>query len=109
MENNTENTAGEFARRLRELLGESVREIVLFGSRAREDAGSDSDYDVLIVMKGQNLKRKERMNIAMEGLKIFTDLDVDADVLVITEAEKIEQVDKPYTVTYHAFNEGARL
>lgn len=35
---------------MRERLGSRVRRIVLFGSRARGDARSDSDYDVLVVV-----------------------------------------------------------
>jgi predicted nucleotidyltransferase len=35
---------------VRERLGSRVRRIVLFGSRARGDARSDSDYDVLVVV-----------------------------------------------------------
>jgi predicted nucleotidyltransferase len=104
-----DKTAKEFARRIREMLGESVKEIVLFGSRARKDSRGDSDYDFLIVVKGERLKRKERMCIAGEAVRIAVELDADADVLVMTETEKAERVDKPYTVTYWAFQEGARL
>ena len=40
----------EFAAGVRERLGERVRRIELFGSRARGDAGEESDYDVLVVL-----------------------------------------------------------
>ncbi|HUT55100.1 MAG TPA: nucleotidyltransferase domain-containing protein [bacterium] len=109
MEKVDDITAREFARRMRELLGDSVREIVLFGSRAREEAGGDSDYDFLIVVKGERLKRKDRMRIAAAAVKIGVELNADTDVLVMTETEKAERVDKPYTVTHWAFQEGARM
>ncbi len=35
-----------------EKLGVTVERIILFGSRARGDAREDSDYDILIVVKG---------------------------------------------------------
>jgi predicted nucleotidyltransferase len=40
----------EFARHVRERLGPRVRNVVLFGSRARGDARADSDYDVVVVV-----------------------------------------------------------
>lgn len=39
-----------FTSGLRARLGEHIRTIVLFGSRARGDARDDSDYDVLVVV-----------------------------------------------------------
>ena len=39
-----------FATELRERLGARVRQILLFGSRARGDAGEGSDYDMLVVV-----------------------------------------------------------
>src|SRR6056297_1559183 len=39
-------------RRLQERLGSNLTEVWLFGSRARGDHSSDSDYDILIVADG---------------------------------------------------------
>ncbi len=35
-----------------EIFGERLVDLVLFGSRARDDASPDSDVDVLVVLKG---------------------------------------------------------
>jgi predicted nucleotidyltransferase len=43
----------EFSARLRAALGSHLRHLVLFGSRARGDAGNGSDYDILIVVDDQ--------------------------------------------------------
>jgi predicted nucleotidyltransferase len=40
----------EFATLLRQKLGIHLRQILLFGSRARGDAHNDSDYDMLVVV-----------------------------------------------------------
>ena len=102
--------AKEFARRLRETFGETISEIVLFGSRAKGEPHGDSDYDFLVVVKAERFPRKERLQIFNQAIKIMMQLcDVDTDVLVMTEREKAEQVDKPYTVVYQAFQEGAHL
>lgn len=39
-----------YASEVRRRLGAEVRSIVLFGSRARGDAGEGSDYDMLLVL-----------------------------------------------------------
>lgn len=46
----TDPVVEEFARQVRERLGTRVRRLVLFGSRARRDHRSDSDYDMLVVV-----------------------------------------------------------
>ena len=40
----------EFATMLRQRLGSHLRQILLFGSRARGDAQASSDYDMLVVV-----------------------------------------------------------
>jgi uncharacterized protein len=42
--------ATEYAEEIRKRLGAHVRQVVLFGSRARGDAGDGSDYDFLVVV-----------------------------------------------------------
>ncbi|MBN1991544.1 MAG: nucleotidyltransferase domain-containing protein [Anaerolineae bacterium] len=39
-----------FSEKMREELGSHLKEIILFGSRARGDFAPDSDYDCLLVM-----------------------------------------------------------
>jgi len=40
--------------------GERLSRVVLFGSRARRDHREDSDYDILVVLKGSVSYRQER-------------------------------------------------
>jgi predicted nucleotidyltransferase len=53
--------AVEFARQVRERLGPRVREVVLFGSRARGDARDDSDYDVVVVVDRHSPEVRETL------------------------------------------------
>jgi len=39
-----------FSQKMRQQLGHHLKEIILFGSRARGDFAPDSDYDCLLVM-----------------------------------------------------------
>ncbi len=41
----------EYTARLKEALGDELESVILYGSRAREDAGEGSDIDVLCVIK----------------------------------------------------------
>ena len=56
---NVDPVATEFARLLRERLGSRVREVVLFGSRARGDARHDSDYDDVVVVDRRTADARE--------------------------------------------------
>ena len=42
--------AAEFARLARHRLGDRIRSVILFGSRARGDAHENSDYDIVVVV-----------------------------------------------------------
>lgn len=46
----------EFAQRVRARLGSRVRQVVLFGSRARGEAREDSDYDVVVDRRGPDVR-----------------------------------------------------
>lgn len=43
-----------FAQEVRRRLGDRLKEIRLFGSRARGDARSDSDYDMLVIVDSRS-------------------------------------------------------
>lgn len=45
-----DHVAREFAERVRARLSGRVREVILFGSRARGESRADSDYDVVVVV-----------------------------------------------------------
>jgi uncharacterized protein len=60
--------AVEFARRVRERLGPRVRNVVLFGSRARGDARVDSDYDDVVVDRRSPDVREALLEIAVDLL-----------------------------------------
>ena len=51
---------GEFATRIRAALGPNLRELRLFGSKARSDARPDSDLDVLVVVDGNRVDAEDQ-------------------------------------------------
>ena len=76
-----------------DLLAESVRRlraslqaerIYLFGSRARDEANEDSDYDFLVVVHDSHLPRYKREQQAFRAL---CGMGIAKDVLVFTREE----------------------
>lgn len=72
----------EVVRRLVETLG--AERIYLFGSRARGDAASDSDYDLLVVVPDSDLPGHRR---DVEGLRALWGLRIPVDLIVLTRKE----------------------
>ncbi len=58
--------------------------IYLYGSRARGEAGPDSDYDLMMVLAGSDLPRYRRDQQAFRAL---SGLGAPKEVIVLTRAE----------------------
>jgi predicted nucleotidyltransferase len=53
----------EFHEQLRDLYGDRLKAVFLFGSYARDEAGEDSDIDVAVVLVGPVKRRDERKRV----------------------------------------------
>lgn len=62
---------------LKEKYGESINEVVLFGSHARGDFNEDSDYDILIVLD-KDYSGKDENQI----LDLCYDIDLKYNILL---------------------------
>ena len=69
-------------RRLEEQL--RPERIYLFGSRARGDAGPDSDYDLLVVVANSTLPGYKR---DQEAFRVLRGVGAAKDVIVLTSTE----------------------
>ncbi len=74
-------TLAEIVRRLAEAY--EPRAIYLFGSKARGDAGSDSDYDLLVVVPDNASPERRRSRLAYQALRGTA---TAADVVVCTQS-----------------------
>jgi len=80
-----DDIAREYATQIRARLGARVKEIRLFGSRARGDAQEHSDYDVLIVLDQRNPElRAEILDIAAHIMDQY-------DVLIATVLRSVDE------------------
>lgn len=80
--------------------------IYLFGSRARGDAGPDSDYDLLVVVRASSVPGFRRDQVAYRALR---GIALPKDVMVWTEAEFGDRVGFPASLPATVAREGQVL
>ncbi len=80
----------------------SPEKILLFGSYASDDAGPDSDIDLLIVMDTEGSSRQKANEIDL----LMSDRSVPMDFLVLTPEQYERQKNLIGTLVYEAEREG---
>jgi predicted nucleotidyltransferase len=101
---------GEFDATIRTIVERIVSQfspvrIILFGSRARGTASSDSDVDLLVVTDRPGSRRKQAVAIDLA----LADIRVAKDVVVGGEEELARERDVVGTIAYPAWREGIVL
>ncbi len=73
-----------------ELYGPALDRVVLFGSRARGEAGPESDYDVAVFLKHMDNRLAEAYRLADLSVRIFDDTGtfIDAKPFRVEEYAK---------------------
>jgi predicted nucleotidyltransferase len=79
--------------------------IILFGSAARDEAGPDSDIDLLVVKAGVTHRRR----LAQEIYSRLVGLEVPVDVLVVTPEDVETFKDKVGTIIGPALRDGREI
>ena len=80
-------------------------EIRLFGSRARGDAGSESDWDLFVVVPDD----LEAADDLFAGYRLRRETRVRADVILCPVSEFSEDRDTPNTLAYEAARHGVPI
>jgi predicted nucleotidyltransferase len=79
--------------------------VILFGSRARDEASRDSDVDLLVVLPRSENKRED----ALAMRRALADIPVGKDIVVTTPAEIERRGDLVGSVLRPALREGKVL
>ena len=71
--------------------------IILFGSHARGDAGSDSDVDLLIVMdvQGSKLEKAIEIGVCLNGIRLPKDIIVTTPEEYEWRKEVVGTIERP--------------
>jgi len=80
-----EKALKELRESLKEILGDHILRMMLFGSRARGDYGDDSDIDIAIIVRGLNRELKHQ--ILGKVAEIELEYLMPLSVLVLSEDE----------------------
>jgi len=89
-------------------IGVSLKEIILFGSRARGDFDKHSDYDILLITE-KTFTIKGKMEIAEEIRDRLARLGIASDIIIKSEEEVEYFKTKIGSVVREALKEGIVL
>jgi predicted nucleotidyltransferase len=89
-------------------IGITAKEIILFGSRARQDFTPLSDYDILIITK-KPFEINRKMSISKNIRQYLARSGLDVDVIIKSENEVNILKDKPGSIVRNALKEGFAL
>ena len=76
--NNIQEILSEFKAGIKNLYGSKLKDIILYGSWARNEAAEDSDIDLLVVLKGYITPGKEIDSM----IDIITDINLKYSILI---------------------------
>lgn len=82
--------------------------LILFGSRARGDHTSASDFDLLVVLKNI-IPLREKINLSSQLRKRFAERMIDADILIKDRQDISYLMDKPGSIVRNALREGLAI
>ena len=94
----------ELVRRLNEAY--RPERVYLFGSQARGDADSDSDYDLLLIVSDEASPERRRSRLAYE---LSCGVGIAADILVVTRSHFESRLHLPASLPATVVREGRLL
>ena len=85
----TTEIASEYAARLASRLGDNLRRVSLFGSRARGEGRPRSDFDLMVVLRETSGEQRRAVHVLANELELENDYGIDLSTK-ITDEERFE-------------------
>lgn len=109
MPNNVEKILNEFLEKVKTILGNRLKKIVLYGSYARGDYNKSSDIDIMILT---DLSDKEISKYSMKIWEKSADIEIDQGIVISPLVRNIDDFEawsdvKPFYI--NIINEGVVL
>jgi predicted nucleotidyltransferase len=101
--NSAQKTIDEVVRRIVDRF--DPHQIIVFGSHSKDEAGPDSDIDLLIIMEIEGSRREKATEIDLS----LVGVDMPVDIIVVTPDEVQKYRDRIGTIIYPALHEGKVL
>ena len=88
MPNSIENIISEFTKKVKEILGDRVKKIILYGSYVRGDYKKDSDIDIMILT---DLNFEEIEKYRDEISDIAFDIELESGIVISPVIKNIDR------------------
>jgi predicted nucleotidyltransferase len=88
--------ARRFAHDVKKLLGESVRDIILFGSVARGDYQTNSDIDILVIVDENPWNAQKRISDLVVEYLLKYGVYISAKAISIDEFEFMQSIETAF-------------
>ena len=83
-------------------------EVLLFGSRARKEERSDSDYDILLIIN-TDLTPKEKFPLQAKIRKALLEFEIRSDILIQSKSEVDQKKNLPGHIVRRILREAILL
>lgn len=96
-----------FATSVREQFSQEVRDVLLFGSKARGDHHADSDIDILVIARSNDWRLHDK--IRQVGYAIDENIDYRLSIQVISEKRFEHARNRQFQFAMSVLEEGVRV
>ena len=90
------NAVDRFVKRMKELLGDNLVLMKLFGSKTRGDSNEESDIDILLVLREKNRELQERIYEILFEIDPYYELRISLLIFSDFEYRKNEELSSPF-------------